>query len=62
MPVVYVVFGGAFFILGYILMRKLKEWGIEEAVKDESAGLKAGLTMLLRCFHCAFPELVVCWE
>jgi membrane protease YdiL (CAAX protease family) len=49
-PVTYVLFGGAFFLVGSILAGMLKGWGPESAVKDGSVGLTAGVQLLLIVF------------
>ena len=46
-PVTCVLFGGCFFILGFILIKVLQEWGLQDDVKGRSAGLKAGVDMFV---------------
>jgi membrane protease YdiL (CAAX protease family) len=46
-PVTFIVFGGTAFLLGLVAVVVLKNLGIQDAFKDGSAGVKAGLHMFL---------------
>jgi uncharacterized protein len=49
-PGTYLVIRGVFFILGAILVLKLQQWGIQDAVQGASAGVTAGVQMFLWVF------------